>query len=99
MGSLHFATNGGALLLSGGTNRAHQRLYTYRDGQAAMLRAVAEITERHAVPAEVSLETPMACGIGSCFSCVAQVFDGQGRADFRHVRRGPVFDARRIKWD
>ncbi len=33
-----------------------------------MMRAVASLAQRMGVPAQVSLETPMACGVGICFS-------------------------------
>ena len=36
------------------------------------MHAVAKITTTASVPCEVSLESPMACGIGICFSCVAR---------------------------
>ena len=42
-------------------------------GPERMMEAVAEICLAARVPCEVSLETPMACGIGICFSCVAKV--------------------------
>jgi dihydroorotate dehydrogenase electron transfer subunit len=69
-------------------------------GPEPMMRAVASLTRRYDVSAQVSLETPMACGLGICFSCVAEVFDEQGRVDYRRTCvEGPVFDAQRIKWD
>ena len=46
------------------------------------------------LPCQVSLETPMACGMGICFSCVAKVRDGAGHWDYRRTCvEGPVFDA------
>jgi dihydroorotate dehydrogenase electron transfer subunit len=69
-------------------------------GPEAMMKAVSVLTRRHAVPTQVSLETPMACGIGICFSCVATVLDDQGQPDYRRTCvEGPVFDAERICWD
>jgi dihydroorotate dehydrogenase electron transfer subunit len=68
-------------------------------GPEPMMRAVAELTQCYGVSTQVSLETPMACGIGICFSCVAEVFDEHGQADYRRTCiEGPVFDAQRIKW-
>ena len=51
------------------------------------------------VPCHVSLETPMACGVGICFSCVTRVKTADGW-DYRRVCvDGPVFDAACLAWD
>lgn len=69
-------------------------------GPEPMMHAVARIVQQRSVPAQVSLETPMACGIGICFSCVAMIRDDDGRADYRRTCvEGPVFDADRVDWD
>ena len=63
-------------------------------GPEPMLKALADLARRWAVSCHVSLETPMACGIGICFSCVARVRTADGW-DYRRVCvDGPVFDAR-----
>jgi dihydroorotate dehydrogenase electron transfer subunit len=68
-------------------------------GPEPMLAAVAALTARRGVPCQVSLETPMACGIGICFSCVARVRDDTGGWDYRRTCvEGPVFDAERIEF-
>jgi dihydroorotate dehydrogenase electron transfer subunit len=68
-------------------------------GPEPMMAAVAEIARQGQVPAQVSLETPMACGIGICFTCVAPVRDAAGRSDYhRTCVEGPVFDAACIDW-
>ena len=64
-----------------------------------MMEAVAKIALRTATPCQVSLETPMACGIGICFTCVARVCDDQGGWDYKRTCvEGPVFDAEKILW-
>jgi dihydroorotate dehydrogenase electron transfer subunit len=70
-------------------------------GPMPMMKAVAGIAATAGVPCQVSLETPMACGIGICFSCVAKVRDPLGGEwDYRRTCvEGPVFDAERIVWD
>ena len=51
-----------------------------------------------AAPCHVSLETPMACGIGICFSCVAR-FVSRAAWDYRRTCvEGPVFDAAKLEW-
>jgi dihydroorotate dehydrogenase electron transfer subunit len=66
-------------------------------GPEKMMEAVAHLAAQSRVPCEVSLETPMACGIGICFSCVTKVRDAEGGWDYRRTCvEGPVFDAERI---
>jgi dihydroorotate dehydrogenase electron transfer subunit len=66
-------------------------------GPEKMMEAVAHLASKSRVPCEVSLETPMACGIGICFSCVTKVRDDAGGWDYRRTCvEGPVFDAERI---
>jgi dihydroorotate dehydrogenase electron transfer subunit len=63
------------------------------------MEAVAKIAREAKVPCEVSLETPMACGIGICFTCVAPIRDRDGGWDYRRTCvEGPVFDAASIVW-
>ncbi|HEV3136499.1 MAG TPA: dihydroorotate dehydrogenase electron transfer subunit [Pirellulales bacterium] len=68
-------------------------------GPEPMMAAVAKITRGGGIRCQVSLETPMACGVGICFSCVARVRDAEGSWDYRRTCvEGPVFDAERIEW-
>jgi dihydroorotate dehydrogenase electron transfer subunit len=68
-------------------------------GPEPMMAAVARWAEPRGVGCDVSLETPMACGVGICFTCVARVRDGHGGWDYRRTCvEGPVFDARTIEW-
>lgn len=68
-------------------------------GPEPMMEAVAEMTQAAGVSCQVSLETPMACGIGICFSCVAKVRDHDGDWDYKRTCvEGPVFDSECIIW-
>lgn len=75
-------------------------------GPEPMMHAVAELAAEAGVPCEASLETPMACGIGICFSCVAKLREpgtaadgGEAAWDYKRTCvEGPVFDATRIAW-
>ena len=68
-------------------------------GPEPMMAAVAALAARRQVACQVSLETPMACGIGICFSCVAKVRTAEGEWDYRRTCvEGPVFDAAQIEW-
>lgn len=72
----------------------------YCCGPEPMLRAVAKRTTGAGVPCLVSLETPMACGFGACFSCVTRVKQDDGTWDYRRVCvEGPVFKANELIWD
>ena len=79
-------------------------------GPEPMMEATAGVCAERGVPCQVSLETPMACGIGICFSCVAKVRlppedgpEGDGaEGDWDYKRtcvEGPVFNAEKIVWE
>lgn len=68
-------------------------------GPEPMMEATTHIARELGVPCQVSLESPMACGIGICFSCVAKVREDSGGWDYRRTCvEGPVFDAERIEF-
>ena len=68
-------------------------------GPEPMMAAVSEICLADNIPCQVSLETPMACGIGICFSCVARVKQRDGSWDYKRTCvEGPIFDAAQIEW-
>lgn len=68
-------------------------------GPEPMMEAVSQICSQHQVPCQVSLETPMACGIGICFSCVTRVRQSDGSWDFKRTCvDGPVFDSDELVW-
>jgi dihydroorotate dehydrogenase electron transfer subunit len=68
-------------------------------GPEPMLHALARVAARLKVPCHVSLETPMACGLGICFSCVTKVVTPTGD-DYRRVCvDGPIFDAADLVWE
>jgi dihydroorotate dehydrogenase electron transfer subunit len=68
-------------------------------GPESMLHALADLARNWNVPCDVSLETPMACGLGVCFSCVSKVTTPTGWDYKRVCVDGPVFDAAKIVWD
>jgi dihydroorotate dehydrogenase electron transfer subunit len=68
-------------------------------GPAPMLRALALLARERQIPCDVSLETPMACGFGVCFSCVTRICAPDGW-DYRRVCvEGPVFNAAELDWE
>jgi len=86
-------------LLSDELKAAGQGTHVVCCGPEPMMEAVSQITRAAGLPCQVSLETPMACGIGICFSCVAKVCDDEGGWDYKRTCvDGPVFAAERIVW-
>ncbi|MCI0355003.1 MAG: dihydroorotate dehydrogenase electron transfer subunit, partial [Acidobacteria bacterium] len=68
-------------------------------GPEPMMKALAALAAQWGVPCHLSLETPMACGVGICFSCVTRVKTAEGW-DYRRVCvDGPVFDAACLAWE
>jgi dihydroorotate dehydrogenase electron transfer subunit len=68
-------------------------------GPERMMEAVAHLAATRSVPCEISLETPMACGIGICFSCVVKVRQPDGTWDYKRTCvEGPIFSAEKIAW-
>jgi NAD(P)H-flavin reductase len=61
----------------------------YACGPPPMLEAVRALCAERAVPAQLALESGMACGFGACFGCVAPTRDGFVRI----CVDGPVLDA------
>ncbi|MDI6606108.1 MAG: dihydroorotate dehydrogenase electron transfer subunit [Candidatus Omnitrophota bacterium] len=72
----------------------HRPSTIYGCGPRPMLKEVARISGRHHLPAQLSLEEHMACGIGACLGCAVNTKEGYQRV----CKDGPVFDAARIIW-
>ena len=69
-------------------------------GPGVMMQRVAEQCLAANVPCWLSLESPMACGFGACFSCVAKVHTKNGEWDYRRTCvEGPVFSADELVLD
>ncbi|TSA13081.1 MAG: dihydroorotate dehydrogenase electron transfer subunit [Deltaproteobacteria bacterium] len=67
----------------------------YTCGPYPMLRAVAHLAREHGLSCQVSLESFMACGLGACLGCVAEMRNGDL---VRVCKEGPVFDAYEVAW-
>lgn len=69
-------------------------------GPDGMMAAVSRWSENRGLGCHVSLEAPMACGIGICFTCVARVRDPAGGWDYKRTCiEGPVFAGTQIEWE
>lgn len=62
-------------------------------GPNPMLAALSGWSRRSGVEAELSLEEPMACGVGVCLGCVVELADGRRVPS---CKEGPVFTAERL---
>ncbi|MEY3172256.1 MAG: Dihydroorotate oxidase electron transfer subunit [Planctomycetota bacterium] len=72
-------------------------VHVYICGPEPMMHAAAAICEKAGVRSWLSLETPMACGFGACFSCVTKVRTEDGGWDYRRTCvEGPVFPAEQL---
>ncbi|MFZ1993357.1 MAG: dihydroorotate dehydrogenase electron transfer subunit [Solirubrobacteraceae bacterium] len=65
----------------------------YACGPPPMLEAVRVLCAERGVPAQLALESGMACGYGACFGCVVPTTDGY----IRLCVDGPVIDAARLE--
>lgn len=72
----------------------------YCCGPEPMERAVADICLMRNVECQLALERHMACGVGTCQSCVVKIrVDQPPGWEFKLCcRDGPVFDARDVLW-
>lgn len=69
---------------------ANRPVRIYGCGPEPMTRAIKEICTKRSIPAQVSLEVPMGCGVGACQSCAVLRQDGGGY--LLVCKDGPVFD-------
>jgi len=68
-------------------------------GPTPMLKAVAALVLRHALPCQISLEEFMACAVGGCAGCAVEVRSDRGPAMKRVCVDGPVFEAAEVVFD
>jgi len=68
-------------------------------GPTGLLKAVGKIAEDFNVPAELSMDEHMCCGVGVCLTCVIPVKNGDSWEYQRTCTEGPVFDSREILWE
>jgi dihydroorotate dehydrogenase electron transfer subunit len=94
------------------TPQERWRTVVYTCGPERMMHAAAELAARYDVACQVCLEQAMACGMGTCQSCVVKI-DPRGSSDGAQGRtgegrpwrfrlactQGPVFNARDVVWN
>lgn len=70
-------------------------------GPKPMLRGVKEYSEQKGIPAQVSMEERMACGIGACLACVCRTKEKDEHSQVNNKRickDGPVFFVQDLEW-
>lgn len=73
----------------------------YSCGPRPMLKALSAWAKEKEIPAQVSLEERMACGIGACLTCTCKIAqENQKEGDYQRVcADGPVFWSQEVVWD
>ena len=69
-------------------------------GPMPMLRAIKGYAEEKTVPAYISLEEHMACGVGACLGCVVKTKEVDHHSHVHNARictDGPVFEAKEVE--
>lgn len=104
-GSLFIATDDGSLGTNGTVIDAIRENSIDADvifacGPKPMLKAVKAYAEEKGIPAYISMEERMACGVGACLGCVCQSSDVDDHSKVKNKRickDGPVFDALKVE--
>ncbi len=74
----------------------------YACGPDPMLRSLSAFCVDRGLRCELALERMMACGMGTCQSCVVRVIDKAADSGWRYAlacKDGPVFDAAELLWE
>lgn len=98
-GNLHIATEDGSVGTKGNVMDAIAANNLEADvifacGPMPMLRAIKRFAEEHNIPAYISLEERMACGVGACLGCVVKTTEVDHHSHVKNARictDGPVY--------
>ena len=79
-------------------------LTIYACGPKLLLKEISRISLERNIPAQLSLESHMACGIGACMGCAIKVKSQKSKVktEFEYklvCKEGPVFEANQILWE
>jgi NAD(P)H-flavin reductase len=72
----------------------------YSCGPMPMLKAIKNYAEEIDIPAYISLEERMACGVGACLGCVCKTTHKDHHSHVNNARictDGPVFEAKEVE--
>lgn len=73
----------------------------YACGPLVMLKAVKRYAEERFIPAYISLEERMACGVGACLGCMVKTKNEDAHSHVNNARvctEGPVFNAEEVEF-
>jgi dihydroorotate dehydrogenase electron transfer subunit len=72
----------------------------YACGPMEMLRGVTAVSIEFDIPVQVAVEEAMACGVGTCMTCVLPVIGDDGVTRMvRACAEGPVFRGERVRFE
>jgi dihydroorotate dehydrogenase electron transfer subunit len=94
-GSLASGISGSVLAALDPILATEKNVCVYTCGPTPMMRAVAKQSLGAGVPCQVSMETPMPCGVGICVGCVIPKPDGSFS---RTCTDGPIYFAEELVW-
>ncbi len=104
-GKVYLATEDGSLGTKGNVMDAIaaeglQADIIYACGPMPMLRAIKVYAQEKGIPAYISLEEHMACGVGACLGCVVKTREVDPHSHVHNARictEGPVFEAGEVE--
>ena len=103
-GAVYIATEDGSVGSRGNVMDAIRENGLHADvimacGPMPMLRAVKQYAQEKGIPAYISLEERMACGVGACLGCVCRTKEVDAHSHVHNARictDGPVFEASEV---
>lgn len=104
-GSVYVATEDGSIGTKGNVLDAVRKNklgadIIYACGPMPMLRAIKAYAQEKRIPAYISLEEHMACGVGACLGCVVKTKEVHHHTNVNNARictDGPVFEAGEVE--
>jgi len=109
LGIKGWVTTGLERFLESGLGYDAKRTVVYTCGPELMMRGAASLAKSFGIDCQVCLEQAMACGMGTCQSCVVAIEDRQhpqGKTALGRPWRyklactdGPIFDASQVVWE
>lgn len=103
-GKVYIATEDGSVGTKGNVmdainSNALEADIIFACGPMPMLRAIKKYAEEKNIPAYISLEEHMACGVGACLGCVVTTKEVDHHSHVHNARictDGPVFEAKEV---
>lgn len=104
-GTVHIATEDGSVGIKGNVMDVMEIKGIKADiifacGPMPMLRAIKKYAEKEDIPAYISLEERMACGVGACLGCVVKTKEKDSHSHVNNARictDGPVYFASEVE--